>query len=73
MNNFLRDVATRAATLHDSIARDVWPNGGQMECRVCGYTLPVSTQDISGYLKNGWPSHCGQGMHCAKNEAGGDA
>lgn len=43
------DIAKRAAGL-----------GGILRCEECGGERPAD--DIAGYLRNGWPSHCGTTM-----------
>ncbi len=51
--------------LHVMMAHNVWPDGGHLQCRVCGATAwavlrkySFTTEEAAKYLAHGWPVHC---------------
>ena len=53
----------QASQLHKRMGEDLAGLGGVHRCKVCGHqTEPLTAEQISSYLKSGWPRHCGQGM-----------
>jgi hypothetical protein len=54
------DIVKRATGLPAAIAADLSVAGGILRCEECGGERPAD--DIAGYLRNGWPRHCGHTM-----------
>lgn len=56
----LREMAERAATIHDAIADGLSGFGGLLRCTTCKREQPLG--DIAGSLRSGWPKCCGYTM-----------
>jgi len=54
-----------AQNIHGGIAADVWPNGWDGECHVCGKPFHYTREECGYYLAHGWPK-CD---HVYKNKA----
>lgn len=54
------------ANLQANITKDVWPNGAILKCSrpSCHFAERITTEQAGGYLKSGWPTHCGRTMSC---------
>ena len=52
----------RALNLHENMGNDLAALGGVLRCKVCGAEQTLTGADISRYLAQGWPKHCGTGM-----------
>ena len=64
MKTKLEELISKAKTLHLDIAKDVYPNGGELKCKICGYKRLISVEVIAIYLKDGWPQCCGETLSC---------
>jgi len=49
--------------LHDKISADVFSQGVTLKCSQCTFTQTATTKQAAGYLRKGWPEHCGQTMY----------
>ncbi len=58
----LEKLINNVNNLHGNIAKDVYPNGLDMSCKVCDYKFHATTEDCGFYLAHGWPKHCGKSM-----------
>lgn len=56
----MADIVKRATGMHGAVAADLSLFGGVLRCEACGGERPLD--DIAGYLRDGWPSHCGRRM-----------
>lgn len=65
MGDEYKNITKNISSMHINIAKDVWPNGGIIECRVCEFKHLADVYELAGYLKSGWPVHCGRSM-CLK-------
>jgi hypothetical protein len=54
------EIVRRAAGLPGAIAADLAVFGGILRCGECGGERPLD--DVAGYLRGGWPAHCGKTM-----------
>jgi len=58
----LQKLLDSAKNLHANIAKDVWHDGQDMICKICGYELHLTTEQCGYCLAHGWPKHCGKDM-----------
>jgi hypothetical protein len=56
----LPEIMQSATGLPGAIAADPSLFGGILRCETCGGERPAD--DLTGYLRDGWPSHCGHVM-----------
>lgn len=54
------EIVKRATGLPAAIAADLTVFGGILRCESCHGERPLD--DITGYLRTGWPQHCGKTM-----------
>ena len=59
-DGYVQRFVARAAGIHDAIAGDLADTGGLLRCQKCPAGQPLG--DIAGYLRDGWPQHCGRTM-----------
>lgn len=62
------EILNRLENIHQEIARDVYPDGGDLYCSACGHTVRFTVYDAAEYLKSGWPKHCGKEMRQGEGE-----
>jgi len=68
MDNTLR-MAQRLVGIHGKMARAAWPDGGTLECVLCGQTRRFSSSEGARYLTQGWPKCCMRQMRVAESVA----
>ena len=56
--------------LQKHIAQDVWPNGAQLRCKICGGVKNISVDECANHLAHGWPKCCGKTTELIKFKKG---
>ncbi len=52
----------RCILLAEALASTLWPDGGTLACVGCDYRRAFSLAQAVGYIRTGWPKHCGRSM-----------
>ena len=58
----LSQLPSNVRNLHINIAKDVYPDGAWVTCRVCNRTIEATTEMCASYLARGWPKCHGHQM-----------
>jgi hypothetical protein len=51
----IQNVIKAAQNIHKSIADDVWPDGWEGNCHICGKPFKYTKEECGYYLSHGWP------------------
>lgn len=50
------------ADIHESIAKQIAPQGAILRCGSCGRSTARSADAVAEFLRSGWPACCGETM-----------